>query len=166
VAADANGQVDAYEYDVQSGIARLLSSGRDTAGSYFLDASANGDDAYFVTREQLVGWDVDRAYDLYDARVGGGFPDPPLSPPACTGDACRGQAHAAPPVVSLGSATLVGSGRPAAARRRAKACRRGFERRRVHGRRRCVKKRRHVRSGGRGAHRAPPAHRGARGRRG
>jgi len=167
VPADANGQVDAYEYDVPSGGARLLSSGRDTAGSYFLDASANGDDAFFVTREQLVGWDVDRSYDLYDARVGGGFPDPPVAPPACTGDACRGQAHTAPPVASLGSATLLGPARLAprrAARRRAKACRRGFERRRVHGRRRCVRKRGRVQSRAQRAHRAPATHRDAGGR--
>jgi hypothetical protein len=168
VAADANGQVDAYEYDVPSGTLRLLSSGRDTAASYFLDASANGDDAYFLTREQLVGWDVDRAYDLYDARVGGGFPDPPMPPPACTGDACRGRGHAAPPFASLGSTTLLGPVRAAAgrtARQRAKACRRGFERRKLHGRRRCVKKRRHVQSRRHRAHHAPPAHRGIHGRR-
>ncbi|HEV7771756.1 MAG TPA: hypothetical protein VGO48_00555 [Conexibacter sp.] len=168
VPVDANGQVDAYEYDVPSGTVRLLSGGRDTAASYFLDASANGDDAFFVTREQLVGWDVDRAYDLYDARVGGGFPDPPVAPPACTGDACRGQAHAAPPVAGLGSATLVGPVRAAVrhvVRRRAKACRRGFERRKLHGRKRCVKKRRHRQARDRRAHRAPAAHRGARGSR-
>lgn len=139
---DANGRVDAYEYDVPSGTVRLLSSGRDPADSWFLDASANGDDAFFVTREQLVGWDVDRAYDLYDARVGGGFADPPAPAPGCSGDACRGEAHAAPPVAALGSATLV---RPAVrqaikARRRAKACRRGFVRRKVHGRSRCVRR--------------------------
>lgn len=144
VPADANGKVDAYEYDVPSGTLRLLSSGRDAADSWFLDASANGDDAFFVTRERLVGWDVDRAYDLYDARVGGGVPEPPAPPPACSGDACHGQAQVAPPFAGLGSATLV-LPRPAARRRAAvKRCRRGFVRRKVHGRRRCV--RRHARS--------------------
>jgi hypothetical protein len=167
VPADANGQVDAYEYDVPSGTVRLLSSGQDPAGSYFLDASANGDDAFFVTREQLVGWDVDRAYDLYDARVGGGFPNPPAPAPGCVGDACRGEAHAAPPFAALGSATLVLPARPvvrrSAASRRAKACRRGYVRRRVHGRRRCVRRpharprRRHV------GHGAAAVQRGRRG---
>ena len=147
---DANGRVDAYEYDVPSSTVRLLSSGRDTADSWFLDASANGDDAFFVTRERLVGWDVDRAYDLYDARVGGGFPEPPAPPPTCSGDACHGQAHPAPPVAALGSATLLLPVRAAtrsAARRRAKACRRGFVRRKVHGhgRSRCVRRGRHAR---------------------
>jgi hypothetical protein len=145
-AEDANGKVDAYAYDVPSGTIRLLSSGRDPADSWFLDASANGDDAFFVTRERLVGWDVDRAYDLYDARVGGGFPEPAVAPPPCSGDACRGPAHAAPPVAALGSATLVRPARTVARRgaRRAKACRRGFVRRRVHGRKRCVRRGRHA----------------------
>jgi hypothetical protein len=142
VPEDANGKVDAYEYDVPSGTLRLLSSGRDTADSWFLDASANGDDAYFVTRERLVGWDVDRAYDLYDARAGGGFPDPPSPPPACAGDACRGEGHAGPPPPALGSATLVlPSPRPAVRRRAARRCRRGFARRRLHGRAPCVRRR-------------------------
>jgi len=157
VPEDANGKVDAYEYDVASGVLRLLSSGRDTADSWFLDASATGDDAFFVTREQLVGWDVDRAYDLYDARVGGGFPEPVAAAAGCDGDACRGQSQAAPPFPALGSATLVLPPAPAArhaVRRRSVRCKRGFVRRKVRGRVRCV--RRHG-----GHHR----HRRARGRR-
>jgi hypothetical protein len=148
--SDANGKTDAYEYDVPSGSLRLLSSGHDPADSFFLDASANGDDAFILTRERLVGWDVDRAYDLYDARVGGGFPEPPVPSPSCIGDACRGQAHVAPPAVGLGSATLVPRASRAAtravrARRHVKRkCRRGFVRRKVHGRTRCVRRARHA----------------------
>jgi hypothetical protein len=141
VPADSNGTVDAYEYDVPSGALRLLSSGRDPADSWFLDASANGDDAFFVTRERLVGWDVDRAYDLYDARVDGGFPEPPVAPPGCGGDACRGAAHAPPPPPTLGSATLVLPPAPAARHARKQVCRRGFVRRMRHGRARCVRRR-------------------------
>jgi hypothetical protein len=141
VPQDANGKVDAYEYDVPSGTVRLLSSGRDPADSWFLDASANGDDAYFVTRERLVGWDVDRSYDLYDARVGGGFPEPPTPTPACAGDACRGQAHAPPPFPALGSATLVlPTARRVLRARRRGARRRACRRRRVHTRRRCLRR--------------------------
>lgn len=148
VPEDANGKVDAYEYDVPSGTVRLLSSGRDPADSWFLDASATGDDVFFVTRERLVGWDVDRAYDLYDARVGGGFPEPPAPPPACDGDACRGAVSAVPPPPVLGSATLVlpPASRHATRRRARKACRRGFARRKVRGKARCVR-RKHGRLG-------------------
>jgi hypothetical protein len=142
---DVNGRVDAYEYDVASGALSLVSSGHDAADSWFLDASANGDDVFFVTRERLVGWDTDSAYDLYDARVGGGFSDPPLPPQPCAGEACRGLGHAAPPVVSLGSAQLTGAtshGRDRArpAKRAGKRCRRGYVERRVHGRRRCLRR--------------------------
>jgi len=137
---DVNGRIDAYEYDVPSGTLSLLSSGHDAADAWFLDASANGDDAFFVTRERLVGWDTDSAYDLYDARVEGGFPEPPAPAPTCGEDACRGLGQAAPPLVGLASATFHASP-PRRATPAVRRCRRGFVKRRVHGRRRCVRRR-------------------------
>ena len=89
VPEDVNGKRDAYEYDVASGSLSLLSSGRSSADSYYLETTPSGDDALFLTREQLVGWDRDSNYDLYDARVGGGFPEPAPPPPACTGQDCH-----------------------------------------------------------------------------
>jgi hypothetical protein len=109
VPEDTNGKFDAYEYDTTDGSVHLLSSGADTSDSYFLDASASGHDVYFVTRQQLVGWDTDSAYDLYDARVGGGFPDP-LASVECRGEACHGPAGAAPSFELPFSATLSGAG--------------------------------------------------------
>ncbi len=140
VREDVNGRVDAYEYDVPSGALALISSGHDATDAWFLDASASGGDVFFVTREQLVGWDYDSAYDLYDARVRGGFPEPAPGGTACAGDACRGEAHVAPPVASLASAGFVGDGnRRAAARAKPRRCRHAFVKRRVHGKRRCVR---------------------------
>lgn len=146
VADDRNGRFDAYQYDVPTGVVHLISSGRDANDSYFLDASATGDDVYFVTREQLVGWDRDAAYDLYDARVGGGFPEP-VPVPECVGDACQGAAPGAPGAAALGSAIFRGSGnaRPPARTRPAKRCRRGQIKRRVRGRARCVRRGRRAR---------------------
>jgi hypothetical protein len=143
VREDVNGRVDVYEYDVPSGTLHLISSGRDAADSWFLDASASGDDVFFLTRERLVGWDVDQSYDLYDARVGGGFPDPPAAPAPCAGDACRGVGHAAPATPSLASETFAGQGnaRAHAPARPAKRCGHGHVARKLHGRRRCVKQR-------------------------
>jgi hypothetical protein len=109
VPEDTNGRFDAYEYDTTDGSVHLISSGTDTSDSYFLDASASGHDVYFVTRQQLAGWDTDNAYDLYDARVGGGFPDPPVLV-ECRGEACHGPAGAAPPSEPPFSATLSGAG--------------------------------------------------------
>jgi hypothetical protein len=85
---DRDGRSDAYMYDVASGQLWLLSVGTAT-DSYFLDASADGDDVFFTTRDQLVDSDTDDVFDLYDARVGGGFPE--SGPPAkgCSGVACR-----------------------------------------------------------------------------
>ncbi len=90
VPQDTNGKLDAYEYDVQSGTVHLLSSGRDPSDSYFLNASPSGDDAFILTRERLVGRDTDSAYDLYDVRVGGGFPEP-VAAAGCVGEACQGE---------------------------------------------------------------------------
>lgn len=139
VREDVNGRVDAYEYDVPSGTVSLISSGRDAADAWFLDASADGRDVFFVTREQLVGWDTDQSFDLYDARVDGGFPEPAVAVAPCAGEACRGVGHAAPAVAAVASQAFVGDGN----RRRAaaKRCRRGLVKRKVHGKQRCVRRR-------------------------
>lgn len=89
VGADTNGQIDAYEYDLKTGEPHLLSSGQDSGPSFFMDASSNGHDVFILTRQALSGWDTDRAFDLYDARVDGGQPEPPPPPPTCQGDACQ-----------------------------------------------------------------------------
>jgi hypothetical protein len=86
---DTNGQFDAYEYDTATEEAHLLSSGQGNEPAYFAEASADGTDAFFTTSERLSGWDTDNAIDLYDARVNGGFPEPPPPPGACIGDACQ-----------------------------------------------------------------------------
>jgi hypothetical protein len=111
VAGDANGKWDAYEYDTADGSVHLLSSGTSASDSYFMDASPDGRDAFFVTRDRLVGWDVDDSYDLYDARVGGGFPEPPLSSSvSCSGDECQGPPSGVPAFSGPGSALFAGSG--------------------------------------------------------
>ncbi len=89
VPEDTNGVSDAYEYDTVTEEPHLLSSGQDKGPSYFMDASADGKDAFIATSERLSGWDVDTSVDLYDARVGGGLPEPVPPPPSCQGDACQ-----------------------------------------------------------------------------
>jgi hypothetical protein len=87
VPRDSNGKSDVYEYE--NGRLHLISKGTGKSSSYFLDASPSGDDTFFVTADRLVGWDTDQNVDVYDARAGGGFPEPPPAPPACEGDACQ-----------------------------------------------------------------------------
>jgi hypothetical protein len=146
VPEDTNGTFDAYEYDTHTRTVHLLSSGKDTEDSYFLDASADGHDVYFVTRAQLVGWDTDNAYDAYDARIGGGLPDPVPAPRKCTGSACQGQPAAAPAATVPGSRNVKGLGnespRTRPIKHRARRCKRGSIKRRVRGRTRCARRKR------------------------
>jgi DNA-binding beta-propeller fold protein YncE len=73
----ANAKEDVYEYepsDVGSctqteGCVSLISSGSAQQESAFVEASENGDSAFFLTAQPLVAADHDTNYDLYDARV-------------------------------------------------------------------------------------------------
>ncbi len=93
--AGGAGVPDAYQWEASGeggctrpgGCTALLSSGREAIPSLFADASADGSDAYFLTGSSLVGADPG-AIDLYDARVGGGFPEPGEGIP-CEGDSCQ-----------------------------------------------------------------------------
>lgn len=133
---DTNGKLDAYVFDSQSGEVGLLSSGTSEGDSYFVEASPDGHDAFFTTRERLAGWDRDKAYDLYDARVDGGFPEPtPVAAP-CEGEgSCLEPASPAPPADPVSSAQLQGPGDPAPER-----CPRGKRAVKVRGKTRCVQK--------------------------
>lgn len=84
---DSNGVSDVYEYI--DGVPALISKGTGAHQSRLFDAGASGDDVFFVTDDRLVGWDTDRSFDIYDARVGGGLPEPPLKALPCEGDACQ-----------------------------------------------------------------------------
>jgi hypothetical protein len=95
VLSDSNGEPDVYQWEAGGegscarprGCLSLISSGRAAAGASFVDASADGADAFFLTAESLVRPDPG-AIDLYDARIGGGFPERP-TPLPCEGDNCR-----------------------------------------------------------------------------
>jgi hypothetical protein len=147
VPQDVNGRQDVYEYDLAEGSIHLLSGGTDNADSYFADASADGRDAFFTTRSQLVGWDQDTARDLYDARVNGGVPDPVPGLLPCTDSACRGTLRALTTGPAPGTATAQGTGNAPTVKHRHKrlVCRRGFVKKRVRHRVRCVRKHRHRR---------------------
>lgn len=141
VAEDTNGKLDAYEYDVSSGKVHLITSGTEPSDSYFVESTPSGDDVFFVTRGRLVAWDTDTSYDVYDARVGGGFPDPVPPASRCSGPACQGIPDAGPAAPRVGSNVLDGAGDLAGKlKQRPKSCKRGFVKRRVRGRSKCVRK--------------------------
>ncbi len=70
------------------GCLSLISTGKDESDSDFTDASADGSDVFFKTQQSLVGQDPGQR-DIYDARIGGGFPPPPGPPPGCEGGNCQ-----------------------------------------------------------------------------
>jgi hypothetical protein len=85
---DNNGQRDVYEY--QDGHVYPLSDVAGKFESIFLDMSATGNDVFIGTADQLLPSDTDFRIDVYDARVGGGYPVT-VSPPVCdNGDSCKG----------------------------------------------------------------------------
>jgi len=105
---DTNGQRDVYEYE--AGSLYLISSGTSEAPSYFMDATPSGSDVFFATAQPLLPRDEDDVYDIYDARVDGGFSEPPASAPPCGGEGCRGAPEAVAAFELPASATFSGSG--------------------------------------------------------
>jgi hypothetical protein len=93
-------------YEYHAGSVYLISDGQDTNsashGSSLDGTDLSGRDVFFSTGDRLVAQDADTNVDVYDARVGGGFPAPP-APEECSGDACQGQLGAAPVLLSPGS---------------------------------------------------------------
>jgi hypothetical protein len=125
---DTNDAIDAYEYDTSTATLSLLSSGTDSSDSYFAETTPDGRNAFILTRERLSGWDRDSGYDLYDARVDGGLPEPTATPAPCLGDSCRPPAPGPPNRPATGS-TGIGHGNPRCQkhklRHRAKKARKG-----------------------------------------
>jgi hypothetical protein len=99
---------DVYEWN--DGAVRLISSGTSTAKVELNGISRDGRDVFFTTYSRLVGWDADNLSDVYDARIGGGFPEPPAIGAACEGEACRGSATNAAAVPGAGTAAFEGPG--------------------------------------------------------
>ena len=123
VPRDTNNLGDVYVYDAARGELGLISPGTDVCGAVcgnvpentnnpFGDASASGNDVFFITREPLVPTDVDtEIIDIYNARVNGGLAsqNPPPEQPPCTGQGCRGETST-PSLAGAASAGFVGKG--------------------------------------------------------
>lgn len=129
---DTNGAVDVYEYDAANGRINLISSGKGEHPSRFADATPDGRDVLFTTREQLVGIDRDTNVDVYDARIGGGIAaqNPPPPTGLCSGDACRGTVAPPPPAGTPASTQVNGPGN--AKPRRKPNCRKKQNQKRKH----------------------------------
>lgn len=106
VSQDTNGTTDVYEWN--EGAVSLISGGSGPMPSYFIGATDSGRDAFFATYDQLALSDTDTSYDIYDARVGGGFPVAG-SAPECAGGECR-STSSAPVFAAPASAGVSGLG--------------------------------------------------------
>jgi len=137
VPQDVNGAMDVYEYEPEGeggcnradatfeeaygGCVDLISSGGSAEESTFMDASENGDDAFFLTAAKLRPEDYDNTLDLYDARVCSAsspcLPPRAASPPPCvTGDSCKPAPSPQPTIFGASpSATFSGVGNLASA---------------------------------------------------
>jgi Tol biopolymer transport system component len=114
-ANDVNGAPDIYEW--HNGTVSLISDGQNPGGIFTgtsgeiegAGISASGADIFFATTTRLVGQDTDNLQDIYDARVGGGFPY--TAPNPCTsGEACQGASSGPPAFGASGTATFTSGG--------------------------------------------------------
>jgi hypothetical protein len=77
-------------YEWENGTVSAISNGHSTTGSSLGSTTPSGNDVFFSTEDKLVPQDADGYDDIYDARVGGGFPAPPTPAAACGApDTCR-----------------------------------------------------------------------------
>jgi hypothetical protein len=125
---DTNGVIDVYEWERPAsgsepnnscnlsspnyskrddGCVYLLSGGQSPDGSFFADADAEGNNAFFTSRGTLTPEIGDENVAMYDARVGGGIRE--LST-ACVGTGCQGVPPAPPIFATPSSVTYDGVG--------------------------------------------------------
>ncbi len=119
---DTNGRVeDVYEDEPEevgscaraAGCVSLISAGTGSVDSNFLAMDENGENVFFTSRDQLVKQDTDNLLDVYDARVGGGFPGEGESAlTGCRGEACQTTTTttASPAAAVSGTSSFQGTG--------------------------------------------------------
>ena len=95
---------------LNGGCIYLISTGKSEFPSLFADASQDGGDVFFFTRQQLVGQDKDELQDVYDARIGGGIAAQNQVPslPCESSESCHGSYLGGPAESSPATPTFVG----------------------------------------------------------
>ena len=129
------------------GCLALISTGQAETASVLFGMGADGRDVFFETQEKLVPADTLDSYSLYDAREGGGIPEPQPAAP-CEGDACQGAGSLPPALAAPASDAANGDGNLGSeAKPKKPRCAKGKRKVRRKGKLRCVKKahRRHHR---------------------
>jgi DNA-binding beta-propeller fold protein YncE len=136
---DINDAPDVYEW--RNGALRLISDGESEFSRYGLTSptvagiDAHGDNVFFLLSQPgLTGFEQDGLDNVYDARLGGGFPRP-QAPVHCSEESCQGPLQGAPAPRQQASALGSGPGN-LPSRPRSRRC--GPHRVRRHGR--CLKR--------------------------
>lgn len=131
------GAWDVYQW--REGRLSLISGGRPGHHSYYSGNSLDGRDIFISTTERIDPRELDDAdYDIYDYRIGGGFPYlPPPTPCDVLALDCENSASPSPPARSGATSGFAGSGNVTPTRRRARGCGKAKLRRGKH----CVSKR-------------------------
>ena len=110
----SNGLANAYEWqsaqDGNGGSVSLISTGSGSEPVEDVVISRSGRDVFFVTSQGLVPQDTDGQSDVYDARLGGGFPPVSLEPRQCEGEACQGPLTNPAPLLVPGSVSQAPGG--------------------------------------------------------
>jgi hypothetical protein len=130
-AGATNGVADVYEWHGASGEAAegsvsMVSSGVSPAPDLDPVIDSSGRDIFFITTSGLVSQDTDGLYDVYDARLGGGFAVQSLGPERCEGEGCYGPLTNPAPLLVPGSVpqapggNLTASAKPAIKAKKAK----------------------------------------------
>jgi hypothetical protein len=115
IATSASSDVYEWRRDGVSGCVQLqgclalITNGRGGHFNLLLGTADDGRDVFIYTYSQLVPQDRDAAGDIYDVRIGGGFPPPPPAPVECEADFCSTPAGA-PNDATPSSFTFSGAG--------------------------------------------------------
>ena len=159
VSTDTDEVQDVYEWEAQGvgscteldGCVFLITSGQSERENFLYAHSQSGDDVFFTTEDALTDADTGGAASIYDAKVGGGFPEESGSEP-CTADGCRPTVSPTPAVPSPVSSAQGQSGnlKP----RKPKTCPKGKRKAKQNGKVRCVKKKKHKAKSGQAKQRA------------
>jgi hypothetical protein len=113
---DINAADDVYAWSSAGGL-ELISPGKKSHDAVYVGNTPDGLDVFFRTTESFDGL-MGAVPDIWDARVGGGFPLPPVPPESCAGDDCAAPPSLAAPFTRPGSTLGSGDERPTAARPR------------------------------------------------
>ena len=113
---DKNETWDVYEYGGGEGASaqlHMISSGQGDQPSFFMNATPDGSNVFFVTGQPLLRADTRTNYDIYDARVDGGFrsQSEAIQPPLCQSEeGCLPPLSEPPAELPAASGSLSGSG--------------------------------------------------------